>query len=150
MKIKPLPPVKYLEECFVCDYEAGILTWKARPREHFKTARAWKIWNTRFAGKPAGSLDLSGYLLTRINGKEHRNHRIAWKMATGLDPVAEIDHINGIKADNRLCNLREATKGENGCNRHAQRNSLIQIKGISKTPSGKFSAKAAKKARYIG
>jgi hypothetical protein len=35
-------------------------------------------------------------------------HRIAYKYVHGIDPD-EVDHINGERADNRICNLRSVT-----------------------------------------
>jgi hypothetical protein len=148
MKAKPLPPIEVLEECFVCNSDAGILTWKNRPRKHFKTSLAQKTWNTRSAGKPAG-YPTSEYRYVKIVGKLYPIHRIVWKMATGLEPVEQIDHINGIKDDNRLCNLREATHGENQHNSGARKNSLLQVKGVGKRPNGKFRAHARSEGEYV-
>ena len=52
-------------------------------------------------------------------------HRIIWLGSYGYFPENEIDHINGIRNDNRLCNLREVSRQ---CN---QRNKNIGIKKIS-------------------
>jgi hypothetical protein len=128
-KINNLPPVEYLEECFLFDRDTGILTWKTRPLSHFETTHHRNIWNTRHACKPAGNLRSSGYLNTGINGKLYPNHRIIWKMATRLDPIEEIDHINGNPSDNRLCNLREASKSRNRCNSGVGKHNLLQVKG---------------------
>ncbi|EKF16891.1 HNH endonuclease, partial [Nitratireductor pacificus pht-3B] len=49
------PTVETLRELLVYDPETGILTWKVRPRRHFKTDGAWKGWNARYAGKLAGT-----------------------------------------------------------------------------------------------
>ena len=139
MKIKPLPPVEYLEECFACDFNAGILTWKARPREHFKTVGAWKTWNAKFACKAAGWLrQKGGYLSTAISYSLYPTHRIIWKLATGFDPADQIDHINGIKSDNRLCNLREASRSQNCRNSPVRTTNTLQVKGVRRLVSGNF------------
>ena len=86
--------------------------------------------NTRYAGKPAGATNARGYLIIRVNYQIHPVHRIIWLLTTGAWPVGEIDHRNENKADNRWSNLREATHRENGCNRGANRNSALGVKGV--------------------
>ena len=71
--------------------------------------------------RPIGCKDLStGYLEThlRIDGAvfKLRLHRVAWVLTYGYLPK-QIDHINGDKTDNRLCNLREVTQSESDRNR---------------------------------
>ena len=71
--------------------------------------------------RPIGCKDLStGYLEThlRIDGAvfKLRLHRVAWVLTYGYLPK-QIDHINGDKTDNRLCNLREVTRSENEANK---------------------------------
>jgi hypothetical protein len=53
-------------------------------------------------------------------------------MAYGEEPPAQIDHINGIKTDDRLCNLRAADNAQNNRNRPAQGNNTSGFKGVSK------------------
>ena len=40
---------KFLEECFVADFEKGVISWKNRLRSHFPTDRSYKAWNTYYA-----------------------------------------------------------------------------------------------------
>jgi hypothetical protein len=55
--------------------------------------------------------------------KPRRAHRLAWLYVHGHLPFGSIDHINGIRSDNRLCNIRIATKSENNQNlKKAQKN----------------------------
>jgi hypothetical protein len=116
MATKPLPSAEYLRQCFVYDPETGLLTWRTdRPREHFQTEEGKRRWTTQVAGKSAGSLN--GHLYVSINRISYKVHRIVWKMVTGRDPAAEIDHRNAIKTDNRWHNLREATHSQNTWNR---------------------------------
>lgn len=109
---KPLPSQEYLIECFYYDPDTGILVWKKRPIEHFYNHQSFCRWNTMFSGKTAGhkSKDRYGfYLSVRVNISTYKAHRLIWKIVTGTDPCGEIDHINGIKTDNRFINLRDAT-----------------------------------------
>jgi hypothetical protein len=79
----------------------------------------WLVSNTNSVkvGDIAGSLTAEGYLRIVVNYKEHRAHRLAWLYMYGEFPKCQIDHINGIRNDNRLLNLRDVTNSENGQNR---------------------------------
>lgn len=60
-----------------------------------------------------GSLDKDGYLIIKIKGKQFKAHRLAFLLYYGYFPKKEIDHINRIRTDNRILNLREVTRLEN-------------------------------------
>ena len=81
-------------------------------------------------GKKAGCLDRAGYTVIRIKGKLYKAHRLAWLYMTGEWPVSLIDHINGVKADNRFCNLREATKSQNAVNSHNGVGGEVGYRGV--------------------
>lgn len=75
----------------------------------------------------AGCLDKdSGYYKVIINGKSYYNHRILYQIYHNviLQPNEEVDHINGIKTDNRKENLRISTRSQNCCNRRSGKNNL--------------------------
>lgn len=59
----------------------------------------------------------TGYYYVRFEGRLRLAHRLAWYLTHGYWPKADIDHINGNRADNRICNLREATRSQNLANR---------------------------------
>lgn len=59
---------------------------------------------------PSGSLDRDGYLIIKVKGKQYKAHRIVWLLHHGDFPNGEIDHINRIRTDNRIENLREADR----------------------------------------
>lgn len=65
------------------------------------------------AGSETGSVDKNGYVQIVVKGHKVYAHRLAWFLTTGTWPVGSIDHINGCKSDNRLCNLRPATQAQN-------------------------------------
>lgn len=62
-----------------------------------------------------------GYIFIRFNKRLYRAHHLAWLLMTGEFPSQEIDHVNGDRADNRWCNLREAGKSKNMLNIHTPR-----------------------------
>lgn len=90
---------------FQYDAETGMMVWKE------PNARCVK------AGDAAGNLTPQGYRCVMILGRGYMVHRIAWLYTFGKFPIDCIDHINGVKDDNRLCNLREATPLQNCGNR---------------------------------
>ena len=65
----------------------------------------------------AGTIQNTGYIAIKIDGKLYLAHRLAYLYHAGYFPELELDHINNIKTDNRLVNLREVTHWENQQNR---------------------------------
>ena len=95
---------------------------------------AWRVNRTgkALAGSRAGTRSSAGYVEIKIDGIRYSAHRLAWLVQTGQWPVGDTDHINGVKDDNRFCNLREATRAENCWNRKHQKNSAVQYKGVTR------------------
>jgi hypothetical protein len=81
--------------------------------------------------KSCGSYDGFGYLKIKIKGRSFMAHRVAWFLYYGKAPEMELDHINGDRADNRICNLREVTRAENNYNRSHRVNQTTGYVGIS-------------------
>ena len=75
------------------DPATGRLTWK-------------KLRNTLRIGWEAKSLDVAGYVQVNISGTMVKGHRLAWLLHYGAWPDGDIDHINGVRNDNRISNLR--------------------------------------------
>lgn len=89
------------------DPTSGSLVWNWRDRDRFNCDRLWRSWNTKNAGKSAGCLMPSGYICVRVAGRTYKAHRLAWLLAHDRWPEGVIDHINRVRSDNRLINLRE-------------------------------------------
>ena len=100
------PTQEYLKERFTYDEEAGVLIW----RTHLRTAR--------YVGTVAGTIGNRGYRQITLNKKRHQAHRLIWVYLNGNIPEGlEIDHIDGDKTNNRIDNLRLATRTQNRWNR---------------------------------
>jgi len=121
---------EYVRECLDYNPETGVLTWKNRPRNHFSSDWKWKGWNTRYSGKPAGTPASNGYLQIVFKPRFLQAHRLAWLISSGKWPAFQIDHINGIKTDNRISNLREATHAENCMNLGLRKSNTSGVKGV--------------------
>jgi hypothetical protein len=118
--------VSYIRSRLDYDPNTGILTFKPDV--------------PGFGGKRAGSTMPSGYRVLTILDKRTTEHRWIWLYANGVWPTYEIDHINGVKDDNRLCNLREATPTQNKHNTAVKRSNTTGLKGAYKNGS-RFSAR---------
>jgi hypothetical protein len=85
------------------------------------------------AGQKAGCKNVHGYLVFNVGGKVRYAHRMAWLYVYGSEPAKgfDIDHINENKADNRIANLRMATRAQNNHNRaKPQKNNTTGRAGI--------------------
>lgn len=88
---------------------------------------------TKRAGAEAGSKSSNGYTQLKHGGKVYLAHRLAWLFHYGEWPANEIDHINREKRDNRILNLRQATRSQNLKNTAGQtaRRKHSRFKGVS-------------------
>jgi hypothetical protein len=103
---------------------------------------AWKISRGKARpGQLAGSVDKDGYLQVVVLGMPVKAHRLAWFMHHGSWPDGEIDHINGLRADNRIANLRVVSRGENCRNLHKTPANGVGIRGAVRQVTGRFGAR---------
>lgn len=141
--ITELPSAVYIRERLNYDPETGVFVWRyceAMRRE----------WNTRWAGKDAGSFSGDRYRRIRINGGLHLAHRIAWIITHGDWPADQIDHINGDPSDNRISNLRTVSNAENGRNQAIRSDNTSGVMGVCWDKSrGKWQASIMVDQRQI-
>lgn len=110
-----------------------------------------KASGTAHVGDIAGTLSQTGYIYISLQNKDYRAHRLVWLYLHGTFPENLIDHINGVRHDNRLCNLRECTKAENTVNSKIDPRNKLGFKGIRKSGNN-YSARATidYKEHHIG
>lgn len=141
-----LPPQETLKAMLDYNPETGELFWKARTPDMFVDRGGWSVehscahWNARWEGKPALKKMWNGYRVGRVDYKQVGAHRAIWKLVTGEEPDV-IDHINGIRDDNRFENLRNVTFAENRKNvRMTSRNTSGALGIRQDKKSGKWVA----------
>ena len=102
--------------------------------------RKVRAGNSAPVGTIAGGFNRKGYRIIRVDGRRYLASRLAWFYVHGRWPKDEIDHRNGVRDDNRLANLREASHSENQQNRRkAHKSNATGFLGVSPN-EGKFRA----------
>lgn len=130
-----LPSTDLLRQLISYDPATGRLTWLPRTAatisEFGSTERARNSWNGKYSGKLADcTMSGNGYRAVCVFNHRMLAHRVAWAISTGSWPSQQIDHINGIRTDNRMCNLRDVDAGTNGRNRTLRSDNKSGISGI--------------------
>ena len=106
-------------EIFNYDPETGVLRNKVTRSSRAK------------AGGVAGNLHPEGYMRVGFLGKQYMAHRVIWEMHNGSIPDGmQIDHINGVRDDNRIANLRVVTHQENGRNQKMKADNTTGYPGV--------------------
>ena len=126
-----LPPLKDSQEFLAYDPDTGIFTW-AKDKGKMKAGA--------IAGNSTGS---SGYWKIRFNKQNYLAHRLAYYFMTGDDPSSmDVDHINGVRQDNRWCNLRLLNRSDNVANRR-------KCKNYQRTRGGRYIARIHLNYRHM-
>lgn len=110
--------VKRLHELLHYDPITGVFQWASGAQPHI-------------VGRVAGSKTYrQGYIAITVDQRKIVAHRLAVGMMEGVMPKNQIDHINGIKDDNRIVNLRHATNSQNHCNTGLRSTNTSGVKNV--------------------
>lgn len=116
--------VEELRKALDYNPNTGEFRWKKRDGIRKET-------NTLYANKIAGGNTAThGYIEIGINNRRYLAHRLAWLYINGEWPICQIDHINMIRTDNRIVNLRLANHSENKWNCTKNKRNSSGYKGI--------------------
>lgn len=142
--MKPLNAEK-LKTLLHYEPETGIFTWRVPSGR----------WGRVPAGTRAGSLNkTTGSRIVRIDGDSYLEHRLAWLYVHGVWPSECIDHINGVRSQNDIKNLRDVSHVTNGQNqRRAHPRNISGLLGVSwnaRDRSWKASITVAGKNKNLG
>jgi len=153
-KAIPTPDRERLMSILEYNPETGGLTWKPRFLADFndgghQAAHNVAKWNGKHAGKPAFTATKGdGYKHGAIFGRNYTAHRVIWKMVHGVE-AEDIDHINGVRSDNRLENLRSVPRSINGKNISRQARHTTPGTGVRKNNRGKWQAYILADGKFI-
>lgn len=115
-----------LKELLSYDPDTGVFTNRV---QRTGPGKKWSV---------AGSKTKEGYISIQIDGKKYQAHRLAWIYVYGNITEKSIDHANETKEDNRIVNLRMATRQENGQNISSRQiNNTSGFRGVSWNKSSK-------------
>lgn len=137
------PGIWYLHIALKYDPHTGHFWWRHRPDMP-------KCWNNRYVGTRAGRLAGTTYPNIKIGNSRLQASWVAIALSTGHYPKHEVDYIDGDGMNLRLCNLREATHGQNVTKRGKTNRGNLPV-GV--TPKGdRFHARlrVAGKEMYLG
>ena len=147
MPPKDLLSPDVLRKLFDYNPDTGLFLWRNRPISMFcnKNGSALRVgnsWNSRYAGTLAfQNVSKLGYCHCSAMGANLSSGRVAWAIHYGHWPNWEIDHINCLRSDNRISNLRQASRAENVRNTRKYKNNTSGVKGVSFHKSkGKYRA----------
>lgn len=123
-----LPPIEILRRYFRVDSEGRIQRKFAK--------HGWKQVSRIRRG--------ANYATVAFEGRLILAHRLVWTLHYGRYPEGIIDHINGLKGDNRIENLREATRAQNRWNCKPSSRNATGFGGVFQTRQGAYRGRATK------
>jgi hypothetical protein len=155
MAYRALPSVEVLRQLLRYDPGTGKLFWKGRAPDlfaeggHSQEHRA-RLFNDRYAGTEAlSAINRQGYPHGSVLGCNYLAHRVIWALVTGECLDAEIDHIDGNPANNRIENLRVVDRKGNMMNVALRKKNTTGAHGIQLMKSGKWRARIKDNGREV-
>jgi hypothetical protein len=150
MASKDLPSPETLRQLLRYDPDTGKMFWLHRGLELFSSNKisaqsGSNRWNAAYAGREAGTYSNKGYKIIGVLRSHYSLHRVAWAMHYGAWPDGHLDHANGARDDNRIENLRQASRSQNNQNVRSQAASSSVFKGVTWDKSRKKWAAGIKK-----
>jgi len=133
---RALPEIDVLRKLVRLDEATGRLYWLPRPLDMFagdegRRRQAGVTWNKRWAGREAFCTPRpDGYRDGALLWQRVLAHRVVFALVNGRWPVAEVDHLNHERGDNRPENLREATHLTNHRNQSLRKNNTSGVMGV--------------------
>lgn len=119
MTSRILPSAERVRELLSYEPETGLFT------------RLVRTTNSNKVGDVVGTQHGNGYMKISVDGRQHYSHRLAWLYVHGDRPVDHIDHIDGNPSNNRIANLRAASRSQNMQNqRKAHSDSASGLLGV--------------------
>ena len=112
------PTVERVKDLLHYDPETGVFTWRV------------KRGGAVDAGDAAGTKDSRGYIQIGVDRTLYLAHRLAWLYTYGYWPETPLDHINRVRTDNRIANLRPATYALNNQNASVPCNNKSGVTGV--------------------
>lgn len=96
------------------------------------------------AGDIAGYVNEQGYVIVGVLGRKYKAHRLAWLYVHGSWPKGHLDHEDRDTKNNRIANLRRATRSQNAANRKTRIDSTSGLKGATRDHrNGRWMARIA-------
>lgn len=105
------------------------------------------------AGTRVGSVNCSGYVNVMADRVLYLGHRVVWLVVHGSWPTLHLDHINGVRSDNRIENLRECTAAQNSAVARRRKIPKSGYRGVHQTSSnGLWAARFSYQGKryYVG
>ena len=109
---------KTLKKHLDYDPETGVFKWKTTLKRRIRV------------GDVAGTLRSDGYIQITLFHKNYLAHRLVWLYVNEEFPKDHMDHINGVRIDNRIVNLRAVTYAENNRNRSLSKRNSSGVMGV--------------------
>lgn len=107
-----------LREILCYDPETGVFTRRIQTSKRIKPGDVCK------------TVAANGYVIISVKARRYTAHRLAWLYVHGEWPIGMLDHVNGVRTDNRIANLRLATQHQQNGNLRIRSDNKSGFKGV--------------------